>query len=159
MSCGRPLVPLTLTDEQQDQLNGSAHSATLPHALVQRAGMILASAEGSTNAAVARRVGVTPQTVGKWRRRFRAAGIQGLHDELRPGRPRTYDDDKVAGAHCLTVDATGSRVVASQRCYPTRGDLDRQVSARRRPCRIAAACACVHRRQGASLRSAPAPRG
>ena len=58
--------------------------------------MILASAEGLTNAAVARRVGVTPQTVGKWRRRFRAAGIQGLHDELRPGRPRTYDDDKVA---------------------------------------------------------------
>ena len=83
MPRGRPLVPLTLTDEQQDQLNGIAHSATLPYALVQRAGMILASAEGSTNAAVARRVGVTPQTVGKWRRRFRAAGIQGLHDELR----------------------------------------------------------------------------
>ena len=58
--------------------------------------MILASAEGLTNAAVARRVGVTPHTVSKWRRRFREAGIQGLHDELRPGRPRTYDDDKVA---------------------------------------------------------------
>ena len=93
---GRPLVPLTLTDEQQDQLNGIARSATLPHALVQRAGMILASAEGLTNSAVALRFGVTPQTVGKWRRRFRAAGIEGLHDELRPGRPRTYDDDKVA---------------------------------------------------------------
>ena len=96
MPIGRPLVPLTLTDEQQDQLNGIARSATLPHALVQRAGMILASAEGSTNSAVALRFGVTPQTVGKWRRRFRAAGIEGLHDELRPGRPRTYDDDKVA---------------------------------------------------------------
>ena len=96
MPLGRPLVPLTLTDEQQDQLNGIARSATLPHALVQRAGMILASAEGSTNSAVALRFGVTPQTVGKWRRRFRAAGIEGLHDELRPGRPRTYDDDKVA---------------------------------------------------------------
>ena len=57
---------------------------------------IPASAEGLTNAAVAKRVGVTPHTVGKWRRRFRAAGIEGLHDELRPGRPRTYDDDKVA---------------------------------------------------------------
>ena len=96
MPLGRPLVPLTLTDEQQDQLNGIARSATLPHALVQRAGMILASAEGLTNSAVALRFGVTPQTVGKWRRRFRAAGIEGLHDELRPGRPRTYDDDKVA---------------------------------------------------------------
>ncbi len=58
--------------------------------------MVLASAEGLANSAVARRFGVTPQTVGKWRRRFRAAGIEGLHDELRPGRPRTYDDDKVA---------------------------------------------------------------
>ena len=58
--------------------------------------IILASAEGLTNVAVAKRVGVTPHTVGKWRRRFRAAGIEGLHDELRPGRPRTYDDDKVA---------------------------------------------------------------
>ena len=61
-----------------------------------RARIILASAEGLTNAAVAKRVGVTPHTVGKWRRRFREAGIQGLHDEVRPGRPRTYDDDKVA---------------------------------------------------------------
>ena len=93
MPRGRPLVPLTLTDEQQDQLNGIARSATL---LVQPARMVLASAEGLANSAVARRFGVTPQTVGKWRRRFRAAGIEGLHDELRPGRPRTYDDDKVA---------------------------------------------------------------
>ena len=96
MPRGRPLAPLTLTDEQQDQLNGIAQSATLPYALVVRARMILASAEGLTNSAVARRCGVTQQTVGKWRRRFRAAGIEGLHDELRPGRPRTYDDDKVA---------------------------------------------------------------
>ena len=77
--------------------SGSAPaSATLPYALVQRARMVLASAEGLANSAVARRFGVTPQTVGKWRRRFRAAGIEGLHDEFRPGRPRTYDDEKVA---------------------------------------------------------------
>ena len=100
MPRGRPLAPLTLTDEQEDQLNGIAQSATLPYALVVRTRMILASAEGLTNSAVARRFGVTQQTVGKWRRRFRAAGIEGLHDELRPGRPRTYDDDKVA-ASCI----------------------------------------------------------
>ncbi len=34
-------------------------------------------------------------TVGKWRRRDRAVGLEGLHDELRPGRPRTYEVDAV----------------------------------------------------------------
>ena len=96
MPRGRPLEPLTLTDEQQEQLDGIARSDTLPCAWVVRARMILAGAEGLTNTAVARRLGVTPQTVGKWRRRFRAAGVKGLHDELRPGRPRTHDDEKVA---------------------------------------------------------------
>ena len=96
MPRGRQLPPLTLTDDQRDQLQGVAPSTTLPHALVLRARMILASAEGLTNADVARRVGASPQAVGKWRRRFLAAGVQGLHDELRPGRPRTYDDERVA---------------------------------------------------------------
>jgi hypothetical protein len=41
------------------------------------------------------RMGVTGMTAGRcWR--YREFGIQGLHDELRPGRPRTYADDKVA---------------------------------------------------------------
>ena len=97
---------LRSTDDQQDQLQGIANSATLPYALVLRARIILASAEGLTNAAVAQRVGVTPQTVGKWRRRFRAAGIEGLHDELRPGRPRTYDDDKVAAVISRALQET-----------------------------------------------------
>ena len=68
MPRGRKLASLTLTDEQQDQLEGIAHSATLPYALVQRA--------------------------------------QGLHDELRPGRPRTYDDDRVASVISRALQQT-----------------------------------------------------
>ena len=96
MPRGRPLPPLTVDEEQRNQLQSAARSTSLPHALVTRARMILASAEGITNAEVARRVGASPQAVGKWRRRFLADGVQGLHDELRPGRPRTYDDERVA---------------------------------------------------------------
>ena len=38
---------------------------------------------------------------------------RGPHDELRPGRPRTYDDDQVSTAHCRrnpTPPRTGARV-------------------------------------------------
>ena len=55
---------------------------------------MLVCAEGMTHANVARRTGVLQSTVGKWRRRFLVHGIQGLHDERRPGRPRTYEDEK-----------------------------------------------------------------
>ena len=32
----------------------------------------------------------------KWRKRYAQYGIEGLHDEQRPDRPRTHDDDRVA---------------------------------------------------------------
>ena len=46
MPQGRPLAPLTITDEQQQQLDSIARSDTLPCARVLRARMIPASAEG-----------------------------------------------------------------------------------------------------------------
>ena len=92
MPRGRPLAPLTLSDEQRDQLNGIARSATLPYALVQRARMILASAEGLNNSAVAQRFGVTPQTAGKWRRRSASPASRVCttnSDPVDPGRMTT----------------------------------------------------------------------
>jgi putative transposase len=68
----------------------------LPHSIVQRAQIVLACAAGHTNTAVAKSLGLRGSTVGKWRQRYLDLGIEGLHDELRPGRPRTYEDDKVA---------------------------------------------------------------
>ena len=68
----------------------------MPHALMQRAHRVLACGSGETNTAIAKRMGVTGMTVGKWRKRYREFGILGLHDELPPGRPRTDEDDKVA---------------------------------------------------------------
>src|SRR3954471_8208081 len=37
-----------------------------------------------------------PATVGKWRKRFVEQRISGLHDKLRPGAPRSIDDERVA---------------------------------------------------------------
>jgi putative transposase len=65
-------------------------------ALVQRAKIVLACAEGTPNSEVAERLGVHKATVGLWRRRFGERRIAGLYDELRPGRPRTIDDEQMA---------------------------------------------------------------
>ena len=68
----------------------------MPHSLVRRAQIVLLSGEGMANRQVARRCGVCAPVVSHWRRRYQERGLAGLHDELRPGRPRTHDDEKVA---------------------------------------------------------------
>ena len=49
--------------------------------------------------------------MGKWRRWLLARGVQGLLDDARPGRPRTYDDEKVAAVihRALHDKPAGSR--------------------------------------------------
>jgi putative transposase len=96
MATGRPKTPLTLTDDERTQLRSLAHSRTLPHALVARAKLVLWSAEGESNSQIAARLHWTKATVGKWRQRFLQHRLPGLYDELRPGRPRTIEDEQVA---------------------------------------------------------------
>jgi putative transposase len=54
------------------------------------------SGDGLSNSEIAERLDWSKATVGKWRQRFIQHRIQGLYDELRPGRPRTISDEKVA---------------------------------------------------------------
>ena len=68
----------------------------MPHALVARAKVILWSAEGASSSEIAVRLRWTQATVGKWRRRFLDRRVQGLYDELRPGRPRSVEDEQIA---------------------------------------------------------------
>ncbi len=42
---------------------------------------------------IAHRSKVTPAAVSNWRKRFRDARVEGLHDALKSGRPRTHDDE------------------------------------------------------------------
>jgi transposase len=96
MPTGRPLVPVELSADEASQLQSPSGSRTLPYLVVQRAQIVVRCAAGETNTAVAKRFGVRGSTVGKWRQRYLDLGIEGLHDGLRPGRPRTYEDDAVA---------------------------------------------------------------
>src|SRR6202162_911971 len=88
MAMGRPKAALVLSPEQRAQLESMASSRSLPAGLVTRVRIVLLSAAGKMNQQIARQLGLTNATVGKWRRRFLEQGVAGLHDELRPGRPR-----------------------------------------------------------------------
>src|SRR5919107_5681122 len=103
MAMGRPKAELTLSEDERVQLQSLARSRSLPAGLVQRASLVLACADGAANSAVAERFGVTNATVGKWRQRFVAQRIAGLHDELRPGKPRSIDDERIAGLLTTTL--------------------------------------------------------
>ena len=96
MSLGRPLTPLQLEQEQREQLEAMASSRSLPHGLVTRVRIVLLSADGLSNKDIAARLRLNQVTVGLWRRRFVKQGLTGLHEELRPGRPRSIPDEKVA---------------------------------------------------------------
>src|SRR3984885_14511945 len=96
MSIGRPKTALVLSEDERIQVSSLAKSRTLPHAIVARAKVVLWSAEGASNTEIASRLRWTKATVGKWRRRFIERRLAGLYDELRPGRPRSIEDDKGA---------------------------------------------------------------
>jgi putative transposase len=65
MRTGRPKVELLLTDEERSQLQSFARSRSLPAALGTRARIILSSADGELNNAIAERLKLAKATVGK----------------------------------------------------------------------------------------------
>jgi putative transposase len=93
---GRPKTTITLNDDEGSQLRNIAASRTLPHSLVMRAQIVLHVAQAHSDTEIAALLHTSRATVGKWRRRYLQAGFSGLYDELRPGRPRTIEDDQVA---------------------------------------------------------------
>ena len=96
MRTGRPKVPVSLSEEEDEQLKSITNSRSLPHSLVNRARIILMASQQTSNCDIAEKVGLSHQMVSKWRQRYLQQGISGLHDELRPGRPRSISDEEVA---------------------------------------------------------------
>jgi putative transposase len=96
MATGRPAKELVVTADDRAQLESIARSQSMPAGLVRRAQIVLMMAEGVSNSEVARRFRVSRPTVTMWRTRYRERGIAGLHNELKPGRPRTLSEERVA---------------------------------------------------------------
>jgi len=106
MRTGRPKAVLTLTAEEQRELESLARRARSASALAQRARIILRCAAGEDNKTVAKRLRVRPATVGKWRRRFIEQRTAGLLDEPRPGAPRQITDAQIEDVVIRTLEST-----------------------------------------------------
>jgi putative transposase len=93
---GRPLQLFNITEDTRAQLESISRSLSMPHSHVRRAKIVLMSDKGLTNQEIGRKIGLSGASVGKWRRRFCEQGLMGLYDELRPGGPRSIEDEQVS---------------------------------------------------------------
>jgi transposase len=99
-------VEIVLSAEERAQLESWERRRSSAQALAERARIVLAAAEGLTNADIARGLGVHRGTVTKWRNRFAEHRLDGLCDEPRPGQPRKITDHKVEEVITRTLEST-----------------------------------------------------
>ena len=103
MIISSPFV-IILSAEEHQELTCRAHGARTAHRDVIRAQIILAAAEGRTNASIATDLGLHVDTVRKWRRRFFWERLAGLADRSRTGRPRQFSAVQVAEVKALACE-------------------------------------------------------
>jgi transposase len=91
-----------LTGTQRGDLDRLVRAGRTEQRLALRAGIVLAAAEGQSNARIAASLGVCEDTARKWRHRWCAApGVSSLGDAKRCGRPPVFTAVQVAQVKAL----------------------------------------------------------
>jgi len=108
---GRSPFQISLRATERRALKRAARSQAAPHRQVVRARIVLDAAAGLPSTLIARRVGVTPNTVRKWRKRFCTHGYAGLRDRPRSGRPRVFAAVVVAEVKAIACELPATRDV------------------------------------------------
>jgi transposase len=97
-------VEVVLSEEERARLERWARRPKSSQALAFRCRIVLAAADGLSSTEIAAQLGCTGSTVGRWRGRFARRGIDGLHDEPRPGKPRSIGDADVERVIVKTLE-------------------------------------------------------
>jgi transposase len=95
---------VVLGDAEREVLERWARRPKSSQALALRCRIVLAAGAGEPNKDIAARLGCDRNTVGKWRRRFAERGLDGVHDEPRPGKPRSIGDDDIEQVIVKTLE-------------------------------------------------------
>jgi len=83
----RVAQPVVLNDSQQQTLEQWSRARSLPARQVERAKVVLLAAQGKSDLAISKAVGISNQKASRWRKRFLRLGLAGLEkDAPRPGR-------------------------------------------------------------------------
>jgi transposase len=97
------LAAIELSDDEERQLLSWSRQRGSGRTRALRARIVLRCRKARSNREVARKLGITTQTVGKWRRRFSAARTRGLLDQPRSGAPRSISDQLVEAVLAKTL--------------------------------------------------------
>ena len=95
---------IVLSEGERELLERWARRPKSSQALALRCRIVLAAAEGAQSMEIAARLGCNKSTVGRWRGRFARRGLDGLHDEPRPGKPRSIGDEEIERVIVQTLE-------------------------------------------------------
>ena len=115
---GRPPNPcvISLGDAKRAEPESLLRRPTALFRLVVRARVMMLTADGVANCAIAERLGICQDTARKWRRRYREQGIDGLADAPRPGQATCVPPPPSHGAQLPPKGARTLPLVWSAAC-------------------------------------------
>jgi hypothetical protein len=85
---------ISLTKQEQEELEARARKHTAPYRVVLRAKIVLLAAQGLSNDVIAARLDASRNLVSKWRKRFALARLPGLEEQPRAGRPARFSPQR-----------------------------------------------------------------
>lgn len=103
---GRPKVEIVLVGDEAAELQRLTRRKRSNRDLALRAQLVLDSAAGMADTAVAGKNHVNPKTVATWRTRFAERRLEGLYDEPRPGAQRKITDEDIERIVVETLETT-----------------------------------------------------